>query len=119
MSKVKINQKDYEIPELTFRHLPIMEKSGLSPFDLASGKFIFTSAQAFTAIVVGCDTDVADYLLEQHILGGGTIQPIFEAFMDAMYESHFFKKLLERTEKAKTATASEAPAENNQEHSAN
>jgi len=118
MSTVKINQKDYEIPELTFRHLPMMEKSGLSPFDLASGKYIFTSAQAFTAIVVGCDLDVADYLLEQHILGGGTIQPIFEAFMNAMYESHFFKKLLERTEKAKK-TAPEAPAESNQEHLAN
>ncbi len=116
MQTVTINQKKYAIPELTFRHLPMMEKSGLSPFDLASGKYIFTSAQAFTAIVVGCDTDVADYLLEQHVLGGGTIQPIFEAFMNAMYESHFFKKLLERTEQA---TTPKAPAESNPEHSAN
>lgn len=96
MSKVKINNKSYEVPELTFRHLPMMEKCGLSLMDMASGKYIFTTAEVFTAIVVGCDTDVADHLLEQHILGGGDIGPIFEAFQTALYESHFFKALLEK-----------------------
>ena len=94
MPTVKINQKNYEVPELTFRHLPMMEKSGLSIFDMASGKYIFTTAEVFTAIVVGCDTDYADHLLEQHILGGGDIAPIYEAFLNAMNESGFFKKLL-------------------------
>ena len=94
MPTVKINQKTYEVPELTFRHLPMMEKSGLSIFDMASGKYIFTTAEVFTAIVVGCDTDYADHLLEQHILGGGDIAPIYEAFLNAMNESGFFKKLL-------------------------
>ena len=96
MSTVKINQKNYTVPELSFRHLPMMEKCGLSLMDMASGKYIFTTAQVFTAIVAECDTDHADHLLEQHIMGGGTIQPIFEAFMTAMYESSFFAKLLER-----------------------
>lgn len=96
MSTVKINQKNYTVPELSFRHLPMMEKCGLSLMDMASGKYIFTTAQVFTAIVADCDTDHADYLLEQHIMGGGTIQPIFEAFTTAMYGSGFFAKLLER-----------------------
>ena len=95
MSFVKINQKKYEVPELTFKHLPQMEKCGLSILDMASGKYLFTTAEVFTAIVVGCDTDYADHLLEQHVLGGGDITPIFEAFMDAMNNSGFFKKLLE------------------------
>lgn len=96
MSKVKINNKSYDVPELTFKHLPLMEKCGLSLFDMVSGKYIFTTAEVFTAIVVGCDTDYADHLLEQHILGGGDIAPIFEAFMTAIDESSFFKALLEK-----------------------
>ena len=96
MSTVKINQKKYDVPELTFKHLPLMEKCGLSLFDMTSGKYIFTTAEVFTAIVVGCDTDYADHLLEQHILGGGDIAPIFEAFMTAIDESSFFKALLEK-----------------------
>ena len=99
MRKVKINNKSYDVPELTFRHLPMMEKSGLTMFDMVSGKFIFTTAEVFTAIVVGCDTDYADHLLEQHILGGGDIEAIFEAFEMAVNESSFFKALLEKEQK--------------------
>lgn len=100
MSTVKINQKNYTVPDLTFRHLPMMEKCGLSVMDMMSRKYIFTSAEVFTAIVVGCETDVADYLLEQHILGGGSIEPIFEAFLKALNDSSFFAKLM--TEKTET-----------------
>lgn len=115
MSTVKINQKNYEIPELTFRHLPLMEKCGLSLRDMMSSKYIFTVVQTFTAIVVECDTDQADYLLEQHILGGGTVMPIYDAFMDAMRNSHFFKTLLERGQEKKNqkAQAPETLAETN------
>lgn len=105
MSTVKINQKNYPVPELTFRHLPIMEKSGLSVLDMASSKYIFTTAQVFTCIVVGCDTDYADHLLEQHILGGGDIMPIVEAFLTAMYSSSFFAKLLEQEQEKKKTPA--------------
>lgn len=104
MSTVKINQKNYEVPELTFRHLPIMEKCGLTVFDMMTGKYIFTTAEVFTVIVVGCDTDYADHLLEQHILGGGDIEPIYMAFVKAMNESSFFAKMLE---KKKTTPAEE------------
>jgi len=95
MSTVKINQKNYTVPELTFRHLPMMEKSGLSVIDMMSPRYIFTTAEVFTSIVVGCDTDYADHLLEQHILGGGEIEPIWEAFIKAVNDSGFFAKLLE------------------------
>lgn len=102
MSTVKINQKKYVVPELTFKHLPQMEKCGLSVLDMASGKYIFTVAEVFTAIVADCDTDYADHLLEQHILGGGDIMPIFEAFMEALESSGFFKKLLEKGQNSQT-----------------
>ena len=104
MSTVKINQKKYDVPEMTFKHLPMMEKNGLSLMDMMSGKYVFTTVQTFTCIVVGCDADYADHLLEQHILGGGSVEPIFSAFIKAMNESSFFAKLLE-TKKAPAETS--------------
>lgn len=109
MSTVKINQKKYEVPELTFKHLPIMEKCGLSIMDLVSGNYIFTTAQVFTVIVVGCNTDYADHLLEQHIMGGGDIGSIVTAFIEAVHNSGFFAKLLEQEKSEKAET----PAESN------
>lgn len=109
MSTVKINNKKYDVPELTFKHLPLMEKCGLSLKDMMSSKYIFTTVEVFTAIVVDCELDYADYLLEQHILGGGTVHPIYEAFMEAMQNSGFFRTLLERGKEKKN----QAPAENN------
>lgn len=102
MATVKINQKKYEIPDLTFRHLPMMEKCGLSIMDLVSDKYIFTSAQVFTCIVVGCDTNYADHLLEQHILGGGEIGPIVSSFIEAVNNSPFFAKLLKQEKEKET-----------------
>lgn len=102
MSTVTINNKKYPVPELTFRHLPMMEKSGLSIVDMMSKKYIFTAVEVFTAIVVGCETDYADHLLEQHILGGGDVTEIYDAFITAMYESSFFSKMLEDEKDQKT-----------------
>ena len=101
MSKVKINGKDYTVPELTFRHLPMMEKCGLTLKDMTSSRYIFTTVEVFTAIVCEWEIEQADYLLEQHILGGGNVLTIYDAFMDAMRDSGFFKTLLERGEKKK------------------
>lgn len=100
MAKIKINQKSYEVPDLTFRHLPMMEKSGLSVFQLASGDYLFTTAQVFTSIVADCTPDEADHLLEQHILGGGDFAPIFSAFRQALEDSAFFTKLLQSLDKS-------------------
>lgn len=102
MSTVKINNKAYPIPELTFRHLPMMEKCGLSVVEMMSKKYLFTAVETFAAIVVGCEIEQADYLLEQHILGGGDVAGIYEAFIVALTESHFFSKMLEGKMDSKT-----------------
>ena len=107
MSKVKINGKNYDVPELSFRHLPVMEKCGLTLKDMTSSRYIFTTVEVFTAIVCQCDIEQADYLLEQHILGGGNVLTIYDAFMDAMRDSGFFKTLLERSEKKKALAENE------------
>ena len=109
MPTVKINSKTYPVPELTFRHSKMMEQMGLPLEGLLSKRYLFSAVSAFTAIVAQCEPEQADYLLEQHIMGGGTLEDIYKVYAEAVQESGFFKKLLglEKTEgKAKTTKKS-------------
>ena len=94
MATVKINQKNYEVPELTFRHSKLMEQMGLPVEGMLSRNYLFSAVSAFTGIVAKCDPEQADYLVEQHILGGGGLEDIYKAYAAAVQESNFFKKLL-------------------------
>ena len=68
---------------------------GLPVEGIISRKYIFTAVSAFVAIVVPCDAEHADYLVEQHIEGGGNIEDIYDAYANAVQESRFFRKLLD------------------------
>lgn len=107
MSTVKINGKAYEVPELNFRHSKLMEQMGLPVEGMVSRKYLFTAVSAFTAITVGCEPEQADHLIEQHILGGGDLEGIYKAYLTALNESVFFKKLLRLGEREKKVKAVE------------
>ena len=94
MATVKINNKNYDVPELNFAHSRRMEQMGLPVEGLIDRKYIFTAVSAFTAVVANCDAGQADYLVEQHIMGGGTLEDIYKAYAEAVQSSGFFKKLL-------------------------
>ncbi len=94
MATVKINRKNYEVPELTFRHSKLMEQMGLPVEGMMSRNYIFSAVSAFTAIVAKCDPEQADHLVEQHILGGGNLEDIYSAYATAIQDSNFFKQLL-------------------------
>lgn len=97
--KVKINNKNYDVPELTFKHFTKMEEQGFSIVDAFQKKQMLLMAMGFTCAVTGLDRDEAEDLLEQHVLGGGNIRNIVNAFGKAINESDFFKKMLGLTEK--------------------
>ena len=94
MSTVKINNKTYTVPELNFEHSVIMEQMGLPLDGMIGPSHLFTAVQAFTSIVAGCTPERAARLVEQHILGGGNIEDIYKAYVTAITESAFFRKLL-------------------------
>ena len=94
MATVKINNKNYDVPELNFAHSRRMEQMGLPVEGLIDRKYIFTAVSAITAVVANCDAEQADYLVEQHIMGGGTLEDIYKAYAEAVQSSGFFKKLL-------------------------
>lgn len=114
MATVKINQKNYAVPELTFRHSKFMEQMGLPVEGMLSKSYIFTAVSAFTAIVAECDSDRADHLIEQHVLGGGTLEDIYKAYVTALSESGFFRKLLHLDEQEKKQGKKASPAKTDQ-----
>lgn len=97
--KVKINNKNYDVPELTFKHFTKMEEQGFSIVDAFQKKQMMLMAMGFTCAVTGLDREEAEDLLEQHVLGGGDIRNIVNTFGKAINESDFFKKMLGVTEK--------------------
>lgn len=116
MSTVKINGKAYNVPELNFRHSKLMEQMGLPVEGMVSRKYLFTAVSAFTAITVGCEPEQADHLVEQHILGGGNLEGIYKAYLAALNDSAFFKKLLQSNEQEKS-TKSKPVAKTDQKSS--
>lgn len=107
MSTVKINNKNYEVPEFTFRHSKLLEQYGVSIRNLVNVDAIFTITSAFVAIVAKCDLNTADELIEQHIFGGGDLKDIYNAYVKALNDSSFFMKLLESLGEEKVNKATE------------
>lgn len=119
MATVKINNKKYEVPELNFRHSKLMEQMGLPVEGMMSRHYIFTIVSAFTAIVAKCEPEQADYLVEQHIMGGGSLESIFEAYAQAVNDSAFFKELLHLNKKEEKSTEKSQSQKTEQKSSQN
>lgn len=110
--QVKINNKKYTVPELTFEHLTKMEEQGLSVIEAFQKRQYFLMAMAFTCVVVDVERDEAENLLTQHVYGGGSIQSIAAAFTEAVSKSDFFLRVLGiPAEKTKAETQNEQGAE--------
>jgi len=104
MATVKINNKKYEVPQLTFRHFTQIEEQGFSVLEAFRKQEMFLLAMGFVCVVTGEDRDEAERLIEQHVLGGGSINDIYEAFGKAVEDSAFFRKMLglDQVEEKKT-----------------
>lgn len=108
MATVKINNKTYQVPELTFRHSRMFEQMGLPLTGLNSPSYFFTAVAAFIAVCVNCPVEQAEYLAEQHVMGGGDLQDIYTAYANAIGDSGFFKKLLQESEETPKTTKKSA-----------
>lgn len=108
MAAVKINNKTYQVPELTFRHSRMFEQMGLPLTGLNSPGYFFTAVAAFIAVCVNCSVEQAEYLADQHVMGGGDLQDIYTAYVNAIGDSGFFKKLLQESEETSKTTKKSA-----------
>lgn len=95
MAKIKINGKNYDIPRLGFGHMEMLESEGYDIISMFRKKQMFAPTSAFIMLCVNCDRDEANRLAEQHVYGGGNLGDIYNAFVNAINESDFFKKILQ------------------------
>lgn len=94
---VVINNKTYKVPELTFGAVRKLEEYGFSVMKIADiNSNQFTAIHAFTMLVCDVDSDEADRLLQQHVLGGGDYSAIMNVFYKAITESDFFTQMLKK-----------------------
>ena len=98
MVKVKINNKTYNVGELEFKDYTHMEEQGFSIVNAFSKNQFMLIAMGFVCVILGCDRDYAETVIQQHVLGGGNVRDITSAFAEAVAESDFFRKMLGMTE---------------------
>lgn len=117
MSQLKINNKMYDLPILTFRHVSAMDEMGGSNFItlFAYGKK-FAALTRFVSLITGEDLEQSDHLVEQHVLGGGDLKDLVDAMDKAVTDSHFLQKAMKMNtpieeESAETAEETEEVAE--------
>jgi hypothetical protein len=122
MVKVKINGKNYNVKEMNMAEYTKMEEQGFSIIEAFRKKQLTLIAMGFVCVAVGCDREDAEYLITQHVLGGGNIIEITNAFADAIAESDFFRKMLgldvgneQDTSKKSTRSKKTAEADENRD----
>lgn len=111
MAIVTINNKKYPVPQLGFGHMEKLESEGYDVIAMFRKNQIFAPASAFIMLCANCDREEANRLAEQHIYGGGNMQEIYQAFVKAIEESDFFRKVLGIEEKPKRNTKKSTTAE--------
>lgn len=94
MTKVKINNKTYNVGELQFGDYTHMESQGISISEAFAKGQMTLIAMAFTCVVLKCDRAEAERVVTQHILGGGSMFDITDAFAESVKQSDFFMKML-------------------------
>ena len=118
---VKINNKNYVVPKVTFEGFVRIESDlEINLLKAFQKKQIFPMTLAAVMFVTGADKEEAGELIEQHLLGGGTAEKIVGSFTEALFEAAFFKKMLgiEDTtpaKKGKKKVEGETPEETTEE----
>lgn len=107
---VTINNKKYDVPKLGFGHMEMLESEGYDVLAMFRKNQIFAPASAFIMLCAKCDREEANRLAEQHIYGGGNMNEIYQAFVNAINESDFFRKVL-GMDKNKKSTKKSTTAE--------
>lgn len=88
---MKINDREYRIPELNFNAMCALEEMGASFADM--DKKALSTVRAFLALAMGGDVEKAGKEIENHIAAGGGFDEIMEDINRAVEESGFFRAL--------------------------
>ena len=88
---MKINDREYVIPELNFNAMCRLEEMGASFTDM--DKKVLSTVRAFLALAMGGDREEAGMEIEKHIASGGGFDEMMKDISRAVEESGFFQAL--------------------------
>lgn len=106
MKNVTINGKEYDVPELDNNAIIELADNGLDIFSKSfKKKSTLSAARAIIAWIEGIDVEDAGEEMQNHIINGGDLQELLEAFNTAIGESGFINALMTRAKAERTGVA--------------
>lgn len=97
MAKVTINDNVYTVPELSFNAVCDLAEYGVDIMNpKAMKKNAVNAARGIAAWIMDCEVEEAGVEIQNHVIGGGNLDVIFEAFSTAVNESGFFEAMNKR-----------------------
>ena len=91
-----INEKTYFPVEFDFNAVCEFDKMGISLDSL--GSTTFASARAYLALCSGRDEAYAGREIQEHVIKGGDLSDILNAFGESVKDSGFFQAITKRPE---------------------
>ena len=99
---ITINGQSYPVPEVDFNAVCELQERGVDVMNPKSiRKRHIPVARAIVAWIMDTDVEEAGIEIQEHILNGGDLAPIFEGFWKEVEESNFFKSLQKKEKGAK------------------
>lgn len=86
-----INNKTYKAKDVTFNFMCLLEDRGL-PIDQIDNKPMKVGRE-YLAYCGGMSSEEAGDEIEKHIISGGNLSGLYDAFTNAISESDFFQAL--------------------------
>ena len=105
----KVNGVTYKSAEVDVNAVCFFEDNGLDINDVRKKGNSFM--RAYFALCAGISVEDAGKLIQEHIINGGDVKPIVDAFVKEIDKSDFFQALVKGKEK-KTTTESAELTEN-------
>lgn len=99
---MKINGVNYGIPTIGFKAVKQLSQYGVSLFELNFKRDFLSIVSAFAGIATGLNSDDVDDLIEQHLLGGGSMDGWIEEITKAVENSPFLQSMNKKQSKKET-----------------
>ena len=94
MAKLRINGRDYQIPEMDFDAVCELEERGVNLFGMENveknGKML-TTIRGLVAWVMDTDLKTAGHEINEHLKNGGGLEEIIYGINGAINDSGFFQ----------------------------
>lgn len=104
----ELNKRRYEAAEFNFNIVCDLSEMGVDLDKIQ--KAPAPAIRAYIAICMGADKDVAGHEIQEHIIGGGTLEEVATVMTQMLEKSDFFQALnksKEKTTPARKATKKE------------